>query len=700
MFSKLLFLTAWPGLIGLASVLPVFPAAAQSVPDPLHAWAGQPTPASLEAWVNSHLAAEQKSVDALVALKETPTVENALTLYDQANAELSIAGSEAGLLYSVSPQKAVRDKAQEMVQKVSEAAVALSLNQAVYQKLAAIPASHADAGTQHYLSRTLLQYRLAGVDKDAATRERVRQLQEKITALSLTFGRNVQEHVNTVTVQHAAELEGLPADYIAAHKPGQDGTITLTTDYPDMQPVMTYAKSEALRHRMYLAYNTRAYPANKQVLLDLLAAREELAGVLGFKNWADLATADQMMGSAANVRSFLTQVDAASKTPADREYAMVRAFAQKQQPGLTDIAADSAGYWYEQYRTKVYDFDSQSVRPYFPYEEVQQGILNTAAKMFHVAFERDPHAAVWDPAVTAWLVFDRAPGAQSEKPIGRIYLDMHPRDGKDKWFSAYPIVPGIRGRQLPEAALICNFPGGKPGEPGLMQYSDVVTFFHEFGHLMHAILGGQQPWAGTSGIATEGDFVEAPSQMLEEFFRDPALLQSFAKNYKTGEPIPTAVVERMDRASAFGRGNWVRSQLFYTRFALDLHDRPPVSIDLDALMRQDYAAALPYTWVDGNRFYASFTHLTGYSSNYYTYLFDKVIALDFFRQFDRHNLVEGPAALRYRQSVLEPGGSEPGTELVKNFLGRAQSLDDLSTWMNEEFQATDGDAAQARKAGK
>jgi thimet oligopeptidase len=688
MFSKLLFLTAWPGLIGLASVLPVMPAAAQSAPDPLHAWAGQLTPASLEAWVNGHLAAEQQSVDALVALKETPTVENALALYDRANAELSIAGSEAGLLYSVSPEKAVRDKAQEMVQKVSEAAVALSLNQPVYKKLAAIQDAKADAGTRHYLSRTLLQYRLAGVDKDAATRERVRQLQEKITALSLTFGRNVQEHVNTVTVKDAAELEGLPADYIAAHKPGADGMITLTTDFPDMQPVMTYAKSEALRHRMYLAYNTRAYPANKQVLLDLLAAREELADVLGFKNWADLATADQMMGSAANVRSFLKQVDAASKPPADREYAMVRAFAQKQQPGLENIAADSSNYWYEQYRSSVYDFDSQSVRPYFPYEEVQQGILNTAAKLFHVAFQADPKAAVWDPSVTAWLVYDRAPGAQEQKPIGRIYLDMHPRPGKDKWFSAYPIVPGIAGKQLPEAALICNFPGGKPGEPGLMQYSDVVTFFHEFGHLMHAILGGQQPWAGTSGIATEGDFVEAPSQMLEEFFRNPALLQSFAKNYKTGEPIPTAMVERMDRASAFGRGNWVRSQLFYTRFALDLHDRPPASIDLDALMRADYTAALPYTWVDGNRFYASFTHLTGYSSNYYTYLFDKVIALDFFRQFDQHNLVEGPAALRYRRSVLEPGGSEPGTELVKNFLGRAQSIDALTAWMNEEFQHT------------
>jgi thimet oligopeptidase len=369
---------------------------------------------------------------------------------------------------------------------------------------------------------------------------------------------------------------------------------------------------------------------------------------------------------------------------------MVLDFARQHQPGLAGVDAASATYWYEQYRRTAFDFDSQAVRPYFPYEQVQQGVLDTAAKLFHVEFRSAKDASVWDSSVTAWDVYDRSPESKRNgQRIGRFYLDMHPREGKDKWFSAFPLVPGIRDKQLPEAALICNFPGGQTAgnneDPGLMQYSDVVTFFHEFGHLMHAILGGQQQWAGVSGIATEGDFVEAPSQMLEEFFRSPALLQSFARNYKTGEPIPTEMVERMNRASAFGRGNWVRAQLFYTRFALDVHDRPPASIDLDSLMKADYTAALPYTWVDGNRFYASFTHLTGYSSNYYTYLFDKVIALDFYRQFDPRNLIGGPAALRYRQMVLEPGGSEPGADLVKSFLGRPQNLKAFEDWMNEEF---------------
>ncbi len=685
--------------LSLPIAKPVQDGSPNPIYDDLHAWAGDLSPESLKSWIDRHLESHKTAIDQLLTVQEPRTVDNTLVPYDSAVAALGIAGSEAGLLHSVCAEKTVRNQAEAMVQAVSEAAVQLSLNPQVYHSLLSIDLSQADAATQHYLERTLLQYRLAGVDKDQETRDRIQQLQERITELGLAFGRNVQEQVNTVVVDDAAELEGLPEDFLARHAPDAKGNRTLTTDYPDYQPVMTFAKSDALRRRMFLAYNTRAYPANKPILMEILSTRQQLANTLGFHSWADLATADQMMGSAAKVKTFLAELDAASKAGADREYAMVLEFARQQRPELTTIDAASTMYWYEQYRRAAFDFDSQSVRPYFPYERVQQGILDTAAKLFHVEFRpaplEGPHAAaLWDSSVTAWDVYDRSSrgengNARGEEKIGRFYLDMHPREGKDKWFSAFPLVPGIAGAQVPEAALICNFPGGNAdpasADPGLMQYSDVVTFFHEFGHLMHAILGGQQRWAGVSGIATEGDFVEVPSQMLEEFFRNAKLLAGFARHYETEEPIPAELVARMNRASAFGRGNGVRGQMFYTRFSLDLHDLDPATIDLDTLMQAGYTAALPYTWVDGNRLYSSFTHLVGYSSNYYTYLFDKVIALDFYRQFDANDLVEGPTALRYRKEVLEPGGSQPGETLVQNFLHRAQSLDGFEAWMNEEF---------------
>jgi thimet oligopeptidase len=653
--------------------------------DVLHAWeaGGAASAEALAGWVSARLAAHQSALAALLAVEGPRTPENSLRLYDQALEHLSLAGAQAGVLNSVAADKAVRDQAQAQAQRVAMAGSALSLNREIYEALAAISLDGANPATKHYVERTLLGYRLSGVDKDQPTRDHLQALHEKATGLSLEFSRNIQEGGKAVTAA-ADELDGLPADFLARHPLDADGSVILTTDPPDMQPVMTFASSAALRERMFLAYNTRAYPANQKILLDLLATRQEIAGILGFRSWADLATADQMMGSAANVRTFLTKLNAASLEGARREHELIVNFARERQRDLTaidmaNIDASSRGYWYEQFRRSAFDFDSQSVRPYFPYAKVEAGVLETAARLFKVEF-RPTTAQAWHKSVSVFEVFD------ADRHVGRFYLDMHPRDGKDKWFSAAPIVTGVRGRALPEAALICNFPSGDGNDPGLLQYSDVVTFFHEFGHLMHAILGGQTEWAGISGFATEGDFIEVPSQMLEEFFRDEKLLQAFAKHYETGEVLPSETIGKMKLAGAFGRADWIRSQLYYTTLSLDLHDQDPAGLDLDATARRLYESLQPWTWLEGNRMYASFGHLTGYSSNYYTYAFDKVIALDFFAQFDPKDLLGCDAGARYRKTVLEQGGSKPGREMVRDFLGRDEEFSAFSKWLNEEFE--------------
>jgi len=650
-----------------------------------HAWeaGGAASAEALTAWVSARLAAHEKALAELLAVKGERSPENSLLLYDTAIEQLTLAGAQAGILNSVAADKAVRDQAQMEAQRVAMAGAALSLNREVYDALKAIKLDDASPATKHYVERTLLGYRLAGVDKDQATRDRLQALHEKATKLSLEFSRNIQEGAKTVEAA-PEELEGLPPDYIARHPAQKDrggaDRVTLTTDPPDMQPVMTFAASSALRERMFLAYNTRAFPANRQILMELLTTRQEIASVLGFRSWADLATADQMMKSAANVREFLAKLDAASREGAQHEHKLVLEFARKTEPGLEAIDITSRGYWYELFRRAEFDFDSQSVRPYFPYKLVEAGVLQTAAKLFKVEF-KPSKAAAWHEAVS---VFDVV---ESGRRIGRFYLDMHPRDGKDKWFSAAPVVTGVRGRAMPEAALICNFPEGDENDPGLLQYSDVVTFFHEFGHLMHAILGGHTEWAGLSGFATEGDFVEVPSQMLEEFFRDEKLLQSFARHYETGEVLPVELIRSMKRAGSFGRADWVRAQLYYTTLSLDLHDQDPAGLDLDVETRELYKQFQPWTWVEGNKMYASFGHLTGYSSNYYTYAFDKVIALDFFGQFDKNDLLGCEAGARYRKAVLEQGGSKPGRELVRDFLGRDEEFAAFERWVNEEFKS-------------
>ena len=665
----------------VSAALAQTPAAALTKPvDPQRAWVGMKTGADLDNWAQWHLAEERKCIAQLLSVTGARTVENTLEPYDEAQRHLALAGGQVGSLFATAPQKDVRDHAQALDQVVAAAGVELNLNQDVFKALSGLDVSQADPATKYYVQRTLLEYRLAGVDKDAATRARIKQLQDKATELSNTFNRNVQDDVRKVKVKSAAQLDGLPADYIARHKPAADGSIVLTTDSPDMGPVLSYAKDRQLRLDMFLAYTNRAYPANQQVLLDLFQVRQELAHTLGFTTWVDLATADQMMGSSAKLKAFLNEVDAASRPVSDREFAELKEFVSSKDPSAMPLMLSDSSYWNEQFRRTKYDFNSQSVRPYFPYDEVEKGVLNTAAALFHIEFRRDESAPVWDPSVHAYDVYDGG------KPAGRIYLDMHPREGKDKWFNESALIPGKLGVELPEARLVCNFSGGVAGDPGLMQFGEVVTFFHEFGHMMHDVLGGKQRWAGQAGVSTEGDFVEAPSQMLEEFFHDRRILQSFAKNYQTGETLPTELIVKMNRANEYGRGSWALGQTMYATYSYQVHDYSTGSPDLAALEKQDLDRFSHYQFVPGMHMYAAFTHLADYTSNYYTYVLDKVIAVDFFSQFDKSNLLEGPTTMRYRRAILEPGGSKPAAQLVQDFLGRPQNLDAMKAWMNQQFE--------------
>jgi thimet oligopeptidase len=653
-------------------------------------WASKPDVAAFEKIETDRLAAGQRAIDTLLAAKGPRTIENTLVPLDEAFRQINSAGYFAGLMEQVHPDGTFRDHATTMLTKASAAQTAIALNHEVYSALAAIDLSQADATTRYYVQRQLLQFRLAGVDKDDATRARLKKLNDQATEEQSMFERNISDGQKVVEAD-PSELEGLPQDYIDRHKPDANGKIHITTDYPDSLPVFNFAKSDSLRRRVTLAFGTRAYPKNQEVLTSLLKTRYEIATLLGYSNWADYNAADKMIAKGHNIADFIQQVNDASRPLAQREFEMLLAEKQKTDPGAKEVWDYERSYLSELVRRSRYDFDSQSVRPYFPFMQVKQGILDAAAELFHVSFQQEPNVPSWDPAVETWIVIDNG------KPIGRFYLDMHPRPGKYSHAEMAPILDGIRGKQLPEAILVCNFPVPTATDPGLMDYGDVETFFHEFGHLMHHILGGQQPWAGISGITMESDFVEAPSQMLEEWIRSPQVLAKFARHYKTGEPIPADLVARMNRASAFGRGFWVARQNAFTAISYDIYKTKPEDVDLDRVTLDASRKYTLFTPLPETHQWASFGHLGGYSSAYYTYLWDKVIAEDFFLQFDHNNLLAGDAPMKYRRIVLEPGGSMSANDLVKNFLGRPQNMTALQHWMAEEF---DGSAGSTRSAGQ
>ena len=643
-------------------------------------WTGKPDITAFEKLENSHLAQAQNSIDALIAVKGLRTITNTLAPYDEAVRHINSAAYLAGLMEQVHPDSTLREHAMAMLGKTSAAQASLSLNRDVYKAVASLDVSQADPGTRYYVQRALLEFRLAGVNQNDTTRARLKQLNEQLTHDESIFNRNIDDDQKSVEVPDKSELKGLPEDYVVRHQPGPDGKIRITTDYPDFFPAMTYAKSDELRQKLMTAFLARAYPKNRAVLKDMMNTRFEIATLLGYQSWADYNAADKMIGSGPNISKFIHELDLATRPAEQKELSMLIAEKQKTHPGATEIWDYDNWFYPELVRRSQYNFDSQLVRPYFPYEEVKQGILDVAAKFFRVSFQQEKGAEAWDPSVETWDVFDNG------KAIGRFYLDMHPRPGKYSHAAMFQVLDGVRGKQLPEAALICNFPAPTAADPGLNNYDDVETFFHEFGHLMNWILGGQQPWAGISGLSPEMDFVEAPSQMLEDLLRSPKVLATFARHYKTGESIPVELVERMNRASAFLRAGKTAQQNGFAAISFDMYKSNPDKLDPDAICDEDFHRYLFLRLSPGTEhFYATFGHLAEYSSAYYTYMWDKVIAEDFFSKFDPDDPFAGDAPLRYRRLVLEPGASMPASELVRNFLGRPQNTDAFERWMNAEF---------------
>jgi len=640
-------------------------------------WAGRPDAPAFEKNMAAHLTSAQQAIDRMLSAKGNRTVANTLQPYDEALTHLDTAGYQSDLLQNVHPDAAYRAAAEKINQNVSAFATALSLNHEVYTALAGLDLSRADGETRYYVERTLRDFRLAGVDKDEPTRQRITALRDELVKIGQDFSRNIRNDVRTITVASAAELDGLPADYIALHKPGPDGKITLSIEYPDSLPVLSYARREDVRKRMYMAYNNRAHPQNMAVLDQMIAKRHELANLLGFKTWADYITADKMVASARNAADFIDKIVAASNQRAAHDYQILLKRKQQDAPAASVVNAWESNYYSEMVRKSDYAFDSQSVRPYFAYDRVKQGVLDVTATLFGVGFRRVKDAPVWHPDVECWEMIEGG------RLVGRFYLDMHPRPGKYNHAAQFGVRTGVSGRQIPEAALVCNFPGGIEGDPGLLTHDDVQTFFHEFGHLIHFLVSGHHQWIGIGGISTEQDFVEAPSQMLEEWTWDPKTLATFARHYQTYEPIAAALVGQMKRANEFGKGLFVRRQMVYAKLSLSLYDRDPKAVDTDAIIKRLTEQYLPFAFVDGTHFQTAFGHLDGYSAVYYTYMWSLVIAKDLFSQFDRAQMLAPGVAKRYREKILEPGGSRPAAKLVEDFLSRPFHFAAWQTWLNE-----------------
>ncbi|MCH8612925.1 M3 family metallopeptidase [Arsenicicoccus dermatophilus] len=596
---------------------------------------------------------------------DTAGRDRVLRLWDEIGGHLRGAAAPAELFVNVHPDPEVRARCEEASARVVALDTEIGQDREIYALLGALDREGLDEDHLVLLDRALREFRRAAVDRDDRTRERVKELARRAVELGQDFDRTVRDDVRTVRVR-PDQLEGLPQDWIEAHTPDADGLITLTTDYPDLVPVRTFARDRGARTAITQAWMRRGWPDNQRTLADLLSTRDELARTLGYADWPSYDAEVKMIGRGDAIPEFIDRISvlAQDRALADREQLLTRL--RQDEPHADGLTTADTLYYTQVLSQELHAVDAQEVRSYLAFDKALAGVLDVTSRLLGIDWTPVPDAPVWHEEV---LTYDAHVDGDL---IGRIYLDLHPREGKFGHAAMFELVAGVRGGALAQGALACNF------SKGYLEHSQVTTLFHEFGHLVHHVLGGRGPFARHSGVATEWDFVEAPSQMLEHWAWEPDVLATFATDDE-GRPIPRELVERMHDADGLGRGLHVRRQMSLAAMSYWMHARPAEDLDAqkdELTARYDLVAHPADT-----HFHTSFGHLNGYSSGYYTYMWSLVIAEDMFSSFEQQDLMAAGPARRYRERVLERGGHRPAAELVETLLERPRSEDAFRRWL-------------------
>jgi len=633
---------------------------------------------SLATEAGAGLAECRQHLEAILAHGGPRTIDNLLVPYDRLLSALSELQGQSKFLFDVHPDAAGRATADKWYQESERFATDLALNRPLYDAFVDLDVSKEDSDTKYAVRKILRDFRLAGVDRDVATRDRIKELRDEMTAIGQEFDRTIREDERSIQVDDTTALAGLPDDFVKAHRPGPDGKITITTQYPDIIPVFRYARDPEVRRRLQWEHLNRGHPANLGTLSRLMATRHELARILGYESFADYIVQDKMIGSAKGIGDFLAKVRAASEERAKEDSAILIDRKRKDTPGAASLHAWDTNFYSELVRAENFDFDAKLLRPYFAFTNVLEGLFEITRELFGVRYERVSGVPVWHPSVDVYDVFD------ADERIGRFYLDLHPRKDKYSHAAASILVRGIAASALPQAALMCNFPDPKEG-PALMEYLEVETLFHEFGHLLHAMFMGHGRWIKNTDDGIEWDFIEAPSQMLEEWIRDPATLRRFAHHHETGEPVPAEFVAKLRRADAVSRALDVQRQLVLGTLSFEYYHGDPTGIDTTKTLEAVFRRFPLVPFHPGTHFQCNFGHLNAYSAIYYTYMWSLVIAKDLFSKFQEGDTILDPkVARRYRETILTPGSRKPASELIEDFLGRPLSFDAFENWLNRE----------------
>lgn len=605
-----------------------------------------------------HVFAEARaSFDAIRAIAVADaTSERVLERWDRIFTRIEDVIGPVAILNSVSTRPDVRDAGDQCLLRLTSFTTELFQDRGLYERVkAVVPKSAAEA---KFRSDLLDEFEDSGVALGEDSRARVRAIHDEITALGQEFARNVRENRTKVTFT-AAECEGLPASFLERVGRDEDGSISLGFDYPDYNPFMMNARSSEARRRFYVAYNNRGTERNLELLDRIVALRRELASLYGLPSFAHLVTRRRMVRSPETVLEFLESVTAvvAEVEKADLdELRRLKAEWSGTPYEETRIERWDPQYWAERLRERRFAIDQEGLRRYFPTLPTVSWLIDLTGRLYGIRFERVPVES-WHEDVAYYDVFDESTGSF----VGGIYLDLFPRDGKYKHAAAFPVRGvSVRQERTPISVLVTNF-----DRVGLT-HAEVETLFHEFGHVMHGVLSRTE-FNYHSGTSVQRDFVEAPSQMYEEWARRWQSLSTLHEVVPSAPALDPELVERLAAARRFGQGIRYARQHLYASFDMALAgSEPGRALEVWKSME----AAGPMGHVEGTAFPGTFGHITdGYAAGYYGYMWSEVLALDMLSVFDGDLMNEG-VGRRFRDVILARGGEVDAAALVETFLGR------------------------------
>jgi thimet oligopeptidase len=569
------------------------------------------------------------------------------------------------LLSNVALTKDVRDASVHCTDDVTAFGVQVSADAAIY-----LIAQHAEAQSSTAAERRLAHLyveagRRTGAGLPPEQRAKVTALFDRLNKLQTAFGRALGEDRSAIKIS-TQEASSLPPPFVKTFKPVADGYEVHVNE----ATVTQFLKNEAsvpARKRFYISYYNRGGQANVTRLAQAVALRNQIANMLGFKTWADYQLDATMAKTPANVFALLGKVQTALLPKARAEVAVL-AEMKKTAGDNTPFARWDYGFYENELEKTKYQVDNEAVRQYFPVKKVIAGVFGIYEKLLGVHFDEIQPAIAWAPGVTEYSITDNASGAA----IGWFFVDLYPRDGKYGHTAMFPIragraIPG--GVQRPVSAIIGNWPQGEPGKEALLSHDDVIVFFHEFGHLMHQSLS-RAPYETLFGTSVRRDFVEAPSQMLENWMWQPSILKEISSNVQTGRPIPDELIQKMIAAKHVADGSVWSTQAFYASYDMRLHSAG-AEVEPTALWfkLEKELTALP--GVPGTIPEAGFEHLMGgYDAGYYGYIWSLVYAQDMFSVFEKGGLESPVVGMRYRRDILERGALVEPDVLLHDFLGR------------------------------